>query len=52
MLIIENPHMYYIDPGTISYIFQALLAIGIGIGLYFKNLKDIVTVFIKKFFNK
>ena len=31
--------LHYLDPGTGSYLFQALLAAGITVGIYFKNLK-------------
>jgi len=29
----------YLDPGTGSYLYQVLIAAGVTVGLYFKNLK-------------
>mgnify|MGYP005995480827 CR=1 FL=1 len=47
------PELHYLDPGTGSYIFQIILAAGITVGIYFKNLKFfIISLFQKKEKNK
>ena len=43
-----NEYVNYLDPGTGSYLFQALLAVGITVGIYFKNLKIFVSSLIRK----
>lgn len=45
-LIIEE--IYYIDPGTSSFLLQAFLAASATVALYFKN----ILLFIKKFTKK
>ena len=43
-----DSNFYYLDPGTGSFLLQAIIAAGITIGIYFKNLKT----FLISFFNK
>ena len=43
---------YYLDPGTGSYLFQVIIAAGITIGIYFKNLKTFLISFFNKFKKK
>lgn len=38
-----SPAYAYLDPGTGSVIVQALLAMLVGAGLFFRNLRDYVT---------
>lgn len=42
----------YLDPGTGSYIFQAILAAGVTVGVYFKQIKVFILNIISKFKNK
>ena len=45
----------YLDPGTGSYLYQVLIAAGITVGIYFKNLKFVINSWLdklKKIFNK
>jgi len=37
--IIDNS-FHYLDPGTGSYLMQVILAAGITVGIYFRNVKD------------
>jgi hypothetical protein len=46
LLIIEE--IYYIDPGTSSFLLQAFLAASATVAVYFKN----ILLFIKKFRKK
>lgn len=39
----------YLDPGTGSYLFQVIIAAGITVGIYFKNLKFFIISLFKKF---
>ena len=41
----------YLDPGTGSYIFQAILAAGVTVGVYFKQIKVFILNIISKFKN-
>jgi len=41
----------YIDPGTGSYLYQVLIAAGVTVGVYFKNIKVFVISFIDKMKN-
>lgn len=43
-----EPTLYYLDPGTGSYLLQVIIAAGITVGIYFKNVK----IFLISFFNK
>ena len=43
-----SENLHYLDPGTGSYLFQALLAAGITVGIYFKNLKFFILSVLKK----
>ena len=43
-----SENLNYLDPGTGSYLFQALLAAGITVGIYFKNLKFFILSVLKK----
>ena len=45
-------NFYYLDPGTGSYLFQVIIAAGITVGIYFKNLKFFVISLLKKFNKK
>lgn len=58
-MIFVEPNLYYIDPGTGSYLYQVIIAAGITVGIYFKSLKTYILNFtlklkdIKKtYFNK
>ena len=42
-MIIFSENIHYLDPGTGSYLYQALLAAGITAGIYFRNLKIFAT---------
>jgi len=42
-------NFYYLDPGTGSYLFQVIIAAGITVGIYFKNLKFFIISLFKKF---
>ena len=42
----------YLDPGTGSYLYQVLIAAGVTVGLYFKNLKIFITNIIHNVKNK
>jgi hypothetical protein len=43
------PSFNYLDPGTGSFLVQALIAAGITVGIYFRNLKQMILNFIYKF---
>jgi hypothetical protein len=43
-----NSNLNYLDPGTGSFIMQAIIAAGITIGVYFKNLKFLINNTFKK----
>jgi hypothetical protein len=43
------PSLNYLDPGTGSFLAQALIAAGITVGIYFRNLKQMILNFIYKF---
>jgi len=45
----ENPQFYYIDPGTGSYIMQALLAAGVVVVSFFSQIKIYFLKFLNKF---
>ncbi len=38
----------YLDPGTGSYLYQVLIAAGITVGIYFKNLKFVINSWLDK----
>jgi hypothetical protein len=42
----------YLDPGAGSLIIQAVLAVLLGIGVFFKSIKYFFLGFIKKIFNR
>ena len=42
----------YLDPGTGSYLYQVLIAAGVTVGLYFKNLKIFIANIVLKVKNK
>ena len=48
VMIPFSENLHYLDPGTGSYLFQALLAAGITVGIYFKNLKFFILSVLKK----
>ncbi len=48
MFEIHYYQLNYLDPGTGSYLLQILLAAGITVGVYFRNLKS----FVINIFNK
>lgn len=41
-------YLLYIDPGSGSYLLQAIIAGALGVAFYFKNLKN----YIKSFFSR
>ena len=47
-MIVISENLHYLDPGTGSYMFQVLLAAGITVGVYFKNLKFFILSVLKK----
>lgn len=47
-----DSNFYYLDPGTGSFLLQAIIAAGITIGIYFKNLKTFLISFFNKFKKK
>lgn len=49
---IINEQFQYLDPGTGSYLYQIILAAGITIGIYFKNLKHFLSSLLLKIKNK
>tara|TARA_Y100000816_G_scaffold165550_1_gene118625 strand:- start:531 stop:701 length:171 start_codon:yes stop_codon:yes gene_type:complete len=50
-MIIFSENIHYLDPGTGSYLYQALLAAGITAGIYFRNLKIFATSWMNKIKN-
>jgi len=48
----ENPQLNYIDPGTGSYIMQALLAAGVVVISFFSQIKIYFLRFLNKIFKK
>ncbi len=42
----------YLDPSTTSFIFQAVIAAGITLGVFFKNIKFSIINFINRYKNK
>lgn len=38
----------YLDPGTGSYLFQVLIAAGVTIGVYFRNIKYFISSLLNK----
>ena len=51
-MIIITENVQYLDPGTGSYLYQVLLAAGITVGIYFKNLKFFIESLLSKFKKK
>ena len=54
-MIFITESVYYRDPGTGSYLYQVLIAAGITVGIYFKNLKFFISSWMQKtktFINK
>ncbi len=51
-IILYTENFYYIDPGTTSYIFQAILAAGITVGVFFRNIKFGLISILSKFKKK
>ena len=46
--IIYYETFHYLDPATSSYIFQAIIAAGVTVGVFFKNIKfAIISVLMK-----
>ena len=45
--IVDNS-IYYLDPGTGSYLMQVVLAAGITVGIYFRNVRDLILNFYYK----
>ena len=52
MIEIYNSSLYYLDPGTGSYLVQVVLAAGITLGIYFKSFKNMIFGFISKLKDK
>ncbi len=50
-MIIFSENIHYLDPGTGSYLYQALLAAGITAGIYFRNLKIFAASWMNKIKN-
>lgn len=40
MFEVVDKSFNYLDPGTGSYLMQVILAAGITVGIYFRNVKD------------
>ena len=51
-MITITEQFQYLDPGTGSYLYQIILAAGITVGIYFKNLKLFITSLVLKIKNK
>jgi len=47
-----DSNLYYLDPGTSSYIVQIIAAAGITVGIYFRSLKAFIINLKSKIFNK
>jgi len=51
-MMLITPEIYYLDPGTSSYLIQVIAAAGITIGVYFKSLKSFFFNLKSKYLNK
>ena len=38
-MIFNSESLNYLDPGTGSYLYQVLIAAGVTVGVYFRNIK-------------
>tara|TARA_Y100001970_G_C14182761_1_gene830764 strand:- start:812 stop:979 length:168 start_codon:yes stop_codon:yes gene_type:complete len=47
-MVIISESFNYLDPGTGSYLFQVIIAAGVTIGVYFRNIKYFVTSLLNK----
>ena len=47
-MMIINESFHYLDPGTGSYLYQALIAAGVTVGIYFKNLRFFMVSLLEK----
>jgi len=45
-------HLLYIDPGSGSYLVQALVAAALGVAFFFKNIVIAIRVFFHRIFGK
>ncbi len=52
MIEIYNSSLYYLDPGTGSYLVQVVLAAGITLGIYFKSFKNMIVSFLSRLKDK
>ena len=46
--LITNSNLNYLDPGTGNFILQAIIAAGVTIGIFFKNIKMVILNFLLK----
>lgn len=46
------PPLLYVDPGSGSYLIQALIAAVLGVGFFFKNLKLMAQHYWRRLFRK
>jgi|TARA_Y100000389_G_scaffold191155_1_gene216855 hypothetical protein len=49
IITINLVELHYLDPSTTSFIFQAIIAAGITVGVFFKNIKYSLINFVNKF---
>ena len=47
-MMLINESFHYLDPGTGSYLYQALIAAGVTVGIYFKNLRFFMVSILEK----
>ena len=45
-------YLLYIDPGSGSYLVQAIVAAIVGVGFFFKNIKNYIRAFFTRSSNK
>ena len=49
MFDIFTQNLYYLDPGTGSYLYQIIIATGVTLGVYYKSVKVFVINILNKF---
>ena len=49
MFDIFTQNLYYLDPGTGSYLYQIIIATGVTLGVYYKSVKEFVINILNKF---
>ena len=52
LIVVQNAHAQYLDPGTGSYIIQVLIAGFIAVLVYGKQLHAVIVSFFRKIFRK